>query len=277
MDFAILNKNKKAVLLLHGLTGTPLELRWVARDFSKAGYDVYFPILPGHCSSMEELKKTKWQDLYTFTKNFYLDLKAKYNEVFVAGLCVGGMLALVLGIEFQDIDGVASWSPVMDIDGWAIPWYKFLLPLGLYTPLKHIYYWKEKEPYGIKNESMRKKIMSMMFSEKTEMMAYDKIPAYIILELKKMSRYIKKHISYLKAPLIIIHSKEDDLSSIKGAKFIYEKTSSVFKKFIELSDSYHIITMDNEKAIVSKETINFFELCSENKPKEKDYAYIDNE
>lgn len=275
MNFSIVNNNKRAVLLLHGLTGTPLELRWMAKDFSKAEYDVYYPVLPGHCSTMEELKKTKWQDLYNFSKEFYLNLKAKYEEVFVAGLCVGGMLGLMLGFEFQDIPAIASWSPVMGIDGWAIPWYRFLLPLGLYTPLKHIYYWKEKEPYGIKNEAMRKKIMSMMFNEKSnEAMAYDKIPAPIILELKKMGRYIKKHIKNLRAPLLIIHSKEDDLSSIKGAKFVYENASSSNKKFIELSNSYHIITMDNEKDIVSKETIDFFNMCS--KAKNLDYAYTEN-
>ncbi len=275
MNFSIVNDNKKAVLLLHGLTGTPMELRWIAKDFSKAGYDVYYPVLPGHCSTMEELKKTKWQDLYNFSKEFYLNLKAKYQEVFVAGLCVGGMLGLMLGFEFQDIPAIASWSPVMDIDGWAIPWYRFLLPLGLYTPLKHIYYWKEKEPYGIKNEAMRKKIMSMMFNEKsTDAMAYDKIPAPIILELKRMGKYIKKHIKSLTTPLLIIHSKEDDLSSIKGANFVYKKASSPVKKFVELSNSYHIITMDNEKDIVSKESIEFFNICS--KANKLDYAYTEN-
>jgi esterase/lipase len=59
LEFSIVNNNEKAVLLLHGLTGTPLELRWVARDFSKENYDVYFPILPGHCSSLEEIKNIK--------------------------------------------------------------------------------------------------------------------------------------------------------------------------------------------------------------------------
>ena len=73
-----------------------------------------------------------------------------------------------------------------------------------------------------------------------------------------MSKYIKQNINRLTAPLIIIHSKEDDLSSIKGAKFIYEKAPSKIKKFVELTNSYHIITMDNERDIVSKETISFF-------------------
>ncbi len=270
MEFAIKNQKEDAVLLLHGLTGTPLELRWIARDFAKAGFDVYFPVLPGHCSNIEELKKTKWQNLYRFARNFYFDLKAQYKSVFVGGLCVGGMLALMLGMEFPDIDGVASWSPVMNIDGWAIPWYRFLLPLGLYTPLKHIYYWKEKEPYGIKNEAMRKKIISMMFSDKNEAMAYDKIPAPIIVELKKMAKYIKKNAHKLKAPFILIHSKEDDLSSIKGAKYIYKKSPSKTKRFIELTDSYHIITMDNEKEIVSQKTIEFFDIL---KAMKKEYAY----
>lgn len=257
MEFSIVNNNEKAVLLLHGLTGTPLELRWVARDFSRENYDVYFPILPGHCSSLEEIKNIKWQDLYRFTKDYYLSLKAKYKHVFVGGLCVGGRLSLILAMDFPDIDAVASWSPVMGIDGWAIPWYRFLLPFVLHSPLKHLYYWKESDPYGIKNESMRRKIKQMMEREEN-FGAYDKIPATTILELNRMSKYIKQNINRLTAPFIIIHSKEDDLSSIKGAKFIYEKAPSKIKKFVELTNSYHIITMDNERDIVSKETISFF-------------------
>jgi carboxylesterase len=94
-------------------------------------------------------------------------------------------------------------------------------------------------------------------------MAYDKIPAPTIVELKRMAKYIKKHINLLKAPFILIHSKEDDLSSIKGAKYIYEKAPSQVKKFVELSNSYHIVTMDNEKDIVSGETIKFFNFLTE--------------
>ncbi|MEZ0323098.1 MAG: alpha/beta fold hydrolase [Hydrogenothermaceae bacterium] len=52
-------KDKKAVILLHGLTGSPVELKWVAKDFKRAGYDVFTPILPGHCSSIEKLKGIK--------------------------------------------------------------------------------------------------------------------------------------------------------------------------------------------------------------------------
>lgn len=195
--------------------------------------------------------------MYRFTKDYYLSLKAKYKHVFVGGLCVGGMLSLILAMDFPDIDAVASWSPVMGIDGWAIPWYRFLLPFVLHSPLKHLYYWKESDPYGIKNESMRRKIKQMMEREEN-FGAYDKIPATTILELNRMSKYIKQNINRLTAPFIIIHSKEDDLSSIKGAKFIYEKAPSKIKKFVELTNSYHIITMDNERDIVSKETISFF-------------------
>jgi len=72
MDLSIKNNNERAVLLLHGLTGTPLELRWVARDFAKANYDVYFPILPGHCSSLEDLKKPNGKIYIILPKIFIL-------------------------------------------------------------------------------------------------------------------------------------------------------------------------------------------------------------
>ena len=49
-------------------------------------------------------------------------------------------------------------STTLAYDGWSIPWYRFLLPLGYYTSLRHTYSYPEREPYGLKNELLRKRI-----------------------------------------------------------------------------------------------------------------------
>ena len=48
-------------LLIHGLGGTPVEMRYIAQGLARAGYTVHVPQLAGHCGTVEELKATTWQ------------------------------------------------------------------------------------------------------------------------------------------------------------------------------------------------------------------------
>jgi carboxylesterase len=60
-------------------------------------------------------------------------------------------------------------------------------------------------------------------------------------------------------PLLIIHSQEDDLASVKGAKEVYNKVSSIDKELIILHDSYHMVLYDNEREYVFSKALEFFD------------------
>ena len=49
-------RGEDAVLLVHGLTGTPTEMRSLAGALKRDGFSVLCPQLAGHCGSMDELK-----------------------------------------------------------------------------------------------------------------------------------------------------------------------------------------------------------------------------
>ena len=48
-------------LLIHGLGGTPMEMRFVAQGLARAGYTVHVPQLAGHCGTVDDLKATGWK------------------------------------------------------------------------------------------------------------------------------------------------------------------------------------------------------------------------
>ena len=52
------------VLLVHGLGGTPTELRFIAQGLARAGHTVLCCQLAGHCSTPEELRRSTWQEWY---------------------------------------------------------------------------------------------------------------------------------------------------------------------------------------------------------------------
>jgi carboxylesterase len=254
--FTLTANNRRAVLMFHGLTGSPFEMRYYGGKLHKAGFDVHCPCLPGHCTSIEDLKSKKWRDWDSFAKAEYERVSSGYEEVYLSGLCLGALLCLSIAIENDTPGALVLLSPTMSLDGWSLPWFRFLRILAL-TPITHVidYSFTEREPYGVKNEHVRKKIMTMLASD--NLSAYDRYPAVTFAELLKYSWYLKKNMKNVKKPTLIMHPEEDDICDVKNAQYIYDHIGSDSKRFVRLKNSYHIVTIDNDKDIVLSETIQF--------------------
>ena len=260
-SFTLTSGNRKAVLLLHGLTGSPFEMRYYGGKLHKMGYDVYCPCLPGHCTSIEDLKSKKWQDWDSFAKAEFERLSSAYEEVYLSGLCLGALICLSIAIENDNPRAMALLSPTLSLDGWSLPWFRFLIVLA-FTPVADIldYSFTEREPYGVKNEHVRKRVITLLASD--NLSAYDRYPAVTFAELLRYSKYLKKNMSRVKTPTIILHPEEDDICDIRNAQYIYENIGSDAKQFVRLKNSYHIVTIDNDKDIVTNRTIEFFNAAS---------------
>jgi carboxylesterase len=261
-DYQInLNGSDNAVLLIHGLTGSPFELKYVARKLNKAGYTVKAPCLAGHGTSIMDLKKTRWQDWYRTASTTFKKMKEEYQSVSVAGLCMGALFALYLAYEMQEeVSSIALLSTTLAYDGWSLPWYKFLLPLSYYPPFKYFCSFSEREPYGLKDERMRRQIEIAL---KDNSVAYSEFPAHCVHELYQHIRVVKKILPKVKSPTLILHALEDDLASVNNAHYVHKHIGSTIIRKVILDDSYHMLPLDKQKDLVAEEMINFFKLpCS---------------
>ena len=252
--FVLKQGSNKAVLVLHGLTGSPFEMKQYSKFLYKHGYDVYCPNIPGHGESLEYLKESKCEDWIEFSLRQYDDLSLSYEEVYVSGICLGAVLALVIAINYSHIKGIITLSNILFLDGWTMPWYKFLFPIGLNTVFRYFYSFPEKDPYGIKNLAVRKRISAML---KKNEVAFDCIPMTVVYELLELSKYVRGNINYIKCPILLMHSNEDDLSGLKSAYFVYDNICSEQKELVILENSYHLLVMDNEKDFVFEKSIEF--------------------
>ncbi len=248
----------RAIMLFHGLTGSPYELKKYAKFLFDKGFDVYCYCLPGHGSHEIDIYSVKERDWRNFAQERYNELRKNYADFFVGGLCLGAVLALNLAEENKDITGLICLSTTLFLDGWTIPWYNFLMPIGLHTILRYYYTFPEREPYGIKNEKVRNTISRLMTKNTVAM---DNYPLSSIYELLLLSKRVKRNITNVFAPILLVHSLEDDLTSTKSAKFV-NKTSSFYREYMELEDSYHLILYDNEKEKVYNKTIEFIDALS---------------
>ena len=260
MDFEFKNENnQRAVLLLHGMTGSPFEMKQYGKNLHKAGFDVYCPCLPGHGKDLLNVKKIKWQDWFNFAEEEYKALKQNYSEVYLGGICMGAVLALAISEKHKDVSGIIAISTTLFLDGWTIPWYSFLFPMGLHTILRFYYSFPEQDPYGIKNETVRRKISALL---KENTVALNYIPMTCVYELLEMSKQVRKSVKNIRQPILIIHSNRDDLTSLKSADFVYKHSSSEVKDYIILKNSYHLITMDNDKDLAVQKSVEFLNSIS---------------
>lgn len=259
IDFELVNSNKKAILLFHGLTGSPFEMKKYGNFLHAQGFDVFCYSFPGHGNKLNEIQSVTWKNWCKFAQSKYSLLRPDYEEFYASGLCLGGSIALYLAENNDDISGIMSLSTTLFLDGTSIPWYNFLLPIGLQTILRYYYTFPEDECLGVKNIDTRKKLARIM--KRTDV-GMDNYPLSCVYELLKLSKNVCSNLKKLKCPILLIHSKLDNLSSIKSAKIVMKKSSSQIKKYIELKNSYHMILYDNEKLLVMNEVKEFLNMLS---------------
>lgn len=260
LDFELINhdsKNRRAVLLFHGMTGSPYELKKYGQHLYSLGYDVFANCLPGHGDNVQEIFTVKYTDWLEFSFRRFRELKSQYDEVYVSGLCLGAVLAVAVAQEFQqEVNGVVALSTTLYLDGWRLPWYKCLMPIGLSTLIRFYYTYPECDPHGIKNLRTRNIVKKLL--QKGDVGMND-FPMAAIYELLKLSRYVrnKKLMEKVVSPILFIHSEEDDLTSPKSSRDVYNNISSEDKELIILHDSYHMVLYDNEKEFVFEKVGDF--------------------
>src|SRR5947209_2112042 len=88
--------NRVGVLLIHGLGGTPVELKSIARGLNASGFTVHCCQLAGHCGSEEDLLATNWHDWFASAEEALSALEQRCSTIVVGGLSMGAILALRL-------------------------------------------------------------------------------------------------------------------------------------------------------------------------------------
>lgn len=254
LDFELINENsinkKKAVLIFHGMTGSPYEMKKYGQYLNSLGYDVYCNCLPGHGDNVDEIYTVTYKDWLNYAYNKFEQLKDQYEEVYLSGLCLGAVLAIAVAEKYpDDVAGIIALSTTLFLDGWRLPWYKIFIPIGLSSIIRFYYTYPECEPHGIKNERTRSVVKKLIEKSEVSMMDF---PMTCIFELLKLSKFVRNEdrLKKIVAPILIIHSEEDDLTSPKSALVVYDKISSEDKQLIVLKDSYHMVLYDNEKDFV---------------------------
>lgn len=252
-----------AVLALHGLLGNPLEMRYLGKRLQQAGYTVHIPLIDGYgyaAGAGTSLRTNHYDAWYAEVVRQFDALKARYTTVSVTGLCIGAVLALRLAAERgNEIAAVSLLATTLAYDGWSLPWYRFLLPLVYYTPWRRFYAYQERHPYGVKNQKLQRWIGRDMAAHGSSAAGAARLSGEAVFQAHRLIRQVRKQLAQVHTPALIIHAEEDDMASTRSADLVESRISSIDCRKRILHDSYHIITLDNEKDIVADETVAFFD------------------
>ncbi|HEX5393255.1 MAG TPA: alpha/beta fold hydrolase [Rhodocyclaceae bacterium] len=255
-----LHGGRHAVLLLHGLYGNPQEMGYVGRKLHKAGYSVHIPYIQGCgvADSPWQHRRTRWEHWAAQVEAKFDELKREYDHVSVAGLCAGADMALTLAIKrSEDIHSLCLYATTLFFDGWSIGRLRFARALAYYTPLRYVTYFRERAPYGLKDVRIRNWIAAQMEGQGKSDTGASKLSMVGVYQTERMMRHLRANLHRVTVPTLILHAREDDTTSLRSADLVEAKVSSSLVRKVVLENSYHIITLDNDKDVVVRETLDF--------------------
>lgn len=251
---------RHGVLLLHGLSSGPPELQFVARGLHRAGYTVHAPVIPGYtysgtqkhtaCYSAEDwisaaLRELDW-------------LASQCDSVSIGGLCIGAVLALkVAALRSGQLSAVMALSTALHFDGWGNPWYTPFLNLARCLPFAKRISIQEKEPYGVKDTRMRARIKQQMELVGQSNAGAASLRVSDLLKSRDLIALTRQSLAQIQCATLLIHAKEDECASTKSSFEVASRVKAARIHLVILSNSYHMISIDQEKDLVIREMVLF--------------------
>ena len=251
----LLQGGESCILMLHGLGANEMELQRLAKDLHGSGFSVMVACIEGYTHDTPSQNWSVWVDQVLAQ---IWELEKKYTTVSVVGLSMGAVLAMVAAQRHpRPLAGLVLLSAALAYDGWSMPWYRFLLNFSNWLPFVNSYRMKESEPYGVKNEEMRASIKAALKSKDITESGVGEIRFDLIKQGQLLIREARANAHLIDCPTLVVHAVDDEVVHIRNAEWVYRKINSEEKEIIYLGDSYHMITIDNERETVSQETTRF--------------------
>lgn len=226
-----------AVLCLHGLTGTPWEIRQPAEALATRGFACLGPELPGHGSTPRVLGSTPraaWRDavLEAFDR-----LAETHARVYVVGLSLGGVLALSL-CQRRPVQGAVVLAAPIELSPAVRMGVRVLAPFVRSLP---------KTSDIVDPEALARHP------------GYKRMPLGAVRELMRLQREVERDLVRVQAPLRLIYSRADRTVSYADAERIRSQVSAPDPKVVTLEKSGHVMPVDLERERVAEEVVDF--LC----------------
>jgi len=243
--FFFSNPNKTGILLVHGFTGAPKEMRWMGEYLNREhGFACLGVRLAGHATKPEDMIRSTHADWLLSVEEGYHLLSGVSQRVILAGLSMGGALALTMAAQLPTAGVIAMATPYGLPQDWRLDYTEWLSKLQPYLP-------KSSDPPS-----------TGWFDKQAwnEHISYPQNPLRSIGELKKLLELMRSALPQVTAPTLLIYSKDDiylPLGSEASMNYIYDHLGSARKQKLLISGSGHVLTRDAQRETVFRTAAEF--------------------
>lgn len=224
------------VLICHGFTGNPSSMRPWAEHVAASGHTVSLPRLPGHGTTVADMRRTRWADWVAEIDQAFTELRSRTRTVVVGGLSMGGALALTMAERYgDDVAGLVLVNAAVKVEDprlIALPLIRWFVP---YVP-------------GVGNDVKKPGVTED---------AYAKVPSHALASMLAGYKDVVADLPKVQQPLLLIRSREDHVVPASSSALILQRVSSPETTEVVLEDSYHVATIDNEAQTIFEQADAF--------------------
>ena len=228
--------NGAAVLCLHGLTGTPYEVRPLAEALVARGIRARGISMAGHGGSVADLARSTRGEWVDRAGAELTALRAEYDRIFLVGVSMGGLVSLRMA-QSERVEGIA----VVGVPLALAPPIPQLLPLvRLFASARR------KRGSDIRDPEARARHPG------TPAMPFDSVR-----ELIRLQSEVIPDLEQVEAPILIAHGRLDRTARPRDAQRLYDEVGSKEKEIFLLPRSGHVATVDYDGAALATATADF--------------------
>jgi len=238
-DYEFNLRSKRSVLILHGFSSTTYEIKELAIFLGNNGYHTIAKNLPGHGTTAENCNKIKYHDWLYFVKEEIAKLSSQSEKTYVVGCSMGAVLALY-GASIFPLNGCIVGGTVLNFNNpFTI---NYLIPLFSRIIKKRNK--KSRHPESLKN--------------KIKFYGYEEYPLIALNEMRKLNQFVKKKLSKITCPSLIIHSTADRMSILENVHIVFDSINSSIKEKMFIDRAHHNLFDDNQdQKIIFNKILNF--------------------
>jgi len=234
----LLQGDSTGVLILHGLTASPAEPRWLGDHLHTAGYTVCGMRLAGHGTDHQALARVRWEDWAASAFDGYYLLKSICDRIVLIGHSMGGALAMALASDERiDLSALVLMATPASFDHPRVRmarWLQFVMPYTDQTDRSAL-------PESIKSEQTRRGEPAL------GRVRYDLWATRGVAELVEMTDYAYQHLPNVIAPTLLVHSRKDSTIPYANMAKIQARIGAQTVETCTLENSGHIIPQDSER------------------------------
>jgi len=233
-------------LLLHGLTGTPYEMRFLGERLHAAGYTVHAVRLAGHGTRVEELEQTGSAQWYRSVERGLDRLRNDCRWVVVAGLSLGSLLALRLAHRrAEHLSAVVVLATALAL--WSEWPARLAGPVRLaWRFLPRAWRFRPKNGSDIADVTARQVHPGYRF-----------MPLRSVAELVALQDELKPALAEIRLPVLALHGRNDHTTPLEKNLPLLRRELADLRRAVILEQSCHVISVDRERERVAGEVLEF--------------------